>query len=51
MEALRYLVPFVQRKKREKHPWSSSTPPRVFFMFLKLYKWHQIAQPITFGEI
>ena len=35
MEALRYLVPFVQRKKREKHPWSSSTPPRVFFMFLK----------------
>ena len=25
----------------------SNTPPRVFFKFLKLYKWYQIAQNIT----
>ena len=25
----------------------SNTPPRVFFMFFKLYKWHQIAENIT----
>ena len=25
----------------------SKTPPRVFFMFLKLYKWYQISQSIT----
>ena len=49
-DALRDLVPFVQFKKREKHPWrsvtftKSSTPPWVFFTFLKLYKWYQIAQ-------
>ena len=26
----------------------SNTPPWVFFTFLKLYKWYQIAQNITF---
>ena len=26
----------------------SNTPPWVFFTFLKLYKWHQIAQSITY---
>ena len=34
--ALRNLVPFVQFKKREKHPWRSvnfRTPPWVFFTF------------------
>ena len=42
--ALRDLVPFVQFKKREKHPCRSvnfsktNTPPWVFFTFLKLYK-------------
>ena len=55
---MRDLVPFVQFKKRE-HPWKSvnfskvadfnlykiNTPPWVF---LKLYKWYQIAQRITF---
>ena len=25
----------------------SSTPPRLFFTFLKFYKWHQIAQNTT----
>ena len=50
-------------QKREKHPWrnatfgkerllacnftKSNTPPWVFFTFLKLYKWYQIAQNIT----
>ena len=48
------LVPFVQFKKHEKHPWRSvnfskvagtkiNTPPWVFFVFSKLYKWYQIA--------
>ena len=51
-------------KKREKHPWTSvplvklqaspynftksNTPPCVLFIFLKLYKWYQIAQSISF---
>ena len=44
-DGLRDLVPFVQFKKREKHPWRndtfrSNTPPWVFFTFLKLYKWY-----------
>ena len=48
-DPLRDLVPFVQFKKREKHPWrSANTPPWVFFRFLKLYKWYQIAQWITY---
>ena len=56
---LRDLVPFVQFKKLEKHPWRSVTfskacnftksnsPLWVFFTFLKLFKWYQIAQSIT----
>ena len=50
-DTLRDLVPFVQIKKREKHPWGSvtfsevasckrNTPPWVFFMFFKLCKWY-----------
>ena len=55
---------FVQSKKREKHPWrsvrfskvagwtrkftKSNTPPWVFFMFFKLWKYYQIAQSITY---
>ena len=60
--ALRDLVPFVQFKKREKHPWSNvnfsaglacnftkiNTPPWFFFTLFKLYKWQQIAQRITY---
>ena len=59
-DALRDLIPFVQFKKREKHPWRSvnfsnnncnftkiSTPPWVFFTFFKLFKWYQIAQRTT----
>ena len=48
------LVPFVQFKKREKHPWRSITftksnaSPWVLFTFFKLYKWYQIAQHITY---
>ena len=47
--ALRDLIPFVQVKKREKHPWRSvtfskvagvSTPPWVFFTFFKLCIWY-----------
>ena len=51
--ALRDLLAFAQFKKHEKHPWrsvtftKSNTPPWVFFMFFKLYKWYQIAQNIT----
>ena len=48
------LVPFVQFKKREIHPWrsvtfstKSNTPPWVFFTCFKLFKWYQIAQNIT----
>ena len=59
-DALRNLVPFVQFQKRKKHPrWSlkgaeacsftkSNTPSWVFLTFLKLYKWYQIAQSITY---
>ena len=51
-DVLRNLVPFVQFKKRKKHPWrsvvtfslllacnltKSSTPPWAFFTFFKLY--------------
>ena len=49
--ALRDLVPFVQIKKREKHPWRSikiNTPPWVFFMFFNLYKCYQIVQRTTY---
>ena len=37
------LVPFVQLKKREKHPWRS-----VDYSEVGLYKWYQIAQRITY---
>ena len=51
-DALRDLVPFVQFKKREKHPWRSVTFSKVagywmLFTFFNLYKWYQIAQRIT----
>ena len=55
-DALCDLVPFVQFRKREKHPWRSvnfnkvgylGIPPWVFFTFFKLYKWYQIAQRTT----
>ena len=52
--ALRDLVPSVQFKKREKQPLRSvsfskvDTPPWLFFTFLKLYKWYQIAQRTTY---
>ena len=56
-DVLRDLVLFVEFKKRVKHPCKSVTlgcnftkinfPPRAFFTFIKLNKWHQIAQPIT----
>ena len=28
----------------------SNTPPWVFFMFFKLYKWYQVAQNITYKK-
>ena len=50
-DVFRDLMPLVQFKKCEKHPWMSvnfsNTPPWGFFAFLKLYKWYQIAQRIT----
>ena len=52
-DALHDLVPFVQFKKREKHPWRSvnftkiNTPPWVFLTFFKLYEWYQIVQRTT----
>ena len=52
------MVPFVQFKKGEKHLWRSvnfstkiNTPPWLFFTFFKLYKWHQIAQRITYTPL
>ena len=51
--ALRDLIPFVQFKKRKKHPWRSvnfSKVAWVFFMFFKLYECYQIAQCITYAE-
>ena len=52
--ALHNLVPFVQFKKREKQPWKSvtfNTHQRVIFTFFTLYKWHQIAQSITYDNV
>ena len=50
-DALHDLVPFAQFKKREKAEacnfTKGNTPPWVFFTFLKLYKWYEIAQSIT----
>ena len=56
-DALRDLVPFVQFEKRENthgaalrlaklqssacNSTKSNTPPWVFFIFFKLYKWYQ----------
>ena len=37
--ALRDLVPFIQFKNLERHPWRSNTPPWVFFSFFKLCTW------------
>ena len=60
-DALRDLPPIIKLKKREKHPWRSgvlllgpaaiSTSPWVFFTFLKLCKWYQIAQITTIGVV
>ena len=48
--ALRNLVPLVQLKKREASNFTKiNAPPWVFFTFLKLYKWYQIAQRITYS--
>ena len=53
-DALRDLVPLVQFKKPEKHPWRSvnfskvNTTPWVFFTLFKLYQWYQIVQRTTF---
>ena len=54
-DALRDLIPFVQFKKRKKHPWRSVTfqPATLLKTILlhgrfKLYKWYQIAQHTTY---
>ena len=48
-DALSDLVPFVQFKKREKHPWRSVTLSKIAgFTFFKLYKWYQIAESISY---
>ena len=51
-DASRDLVPVVQFKNYEKHPWrkvisESVTPPWVFFTSLKFCKWYQIAQSVS----
>ena len=54
-DASHNLATFVQFKKSNKHPWrsveacnviKSKTPPWMFFMFSKVFKWYQIAQHI-----
>ena len=47
------LLPFLQLKKSDKHPWRSvtfrsNTPGWVFFTFFRLYKWYQIGQSISY---
>ena len=59
-DVLRDLVSFAQSKKPEKKLWrsvtfskvagnfnKSNTPPWVFFMLFKLYKWCQVVQRIA----
>ena len=47
-------------RKREKHPWrdvtfskvtKSNTTPLTFSTFLKLYKWYQIVQSVSNGQL
>ena len=61
---MRNSLPFVQFKKREKHPWKSNTFSEVarfslqlcqkyyssmgVFTFFKLYKWYQLAQSFSY---
>ena len=56
-DALRELVPYLKFKKRENtHErvlllvklQTSNTPPWVFFILIKLYKWYKIAQSIIY---
>ena len=53
-DTLRDLVPFVQFKKRENThggvlPLKKlQTPPCVFLVFIKLHKWYQITQSVSF---
>ena len=62
-DPLHDMLPFVQFKKREKHGGmlllvklqakacnftKSNTLPWVFFTFLKLHNWYQIAQSISY---
>ena len=42
--ALHNLVPLVQFKKCKKHPWRNVK----VLVLVKLYKWYQIAQRITY---
>ena len=62
-DALRSLVPFVQFKKREKHPWRSLTFSKItcnfnknntlqwmFLTFFKFYEWYQIAQSVSIKD-
>ena len=51
-DTLRDLVPFVQFKEGENtHEkvflLKINTPPKVFFTFLKLYKWYHIVQSMS----
>ena len=48
-DALHDLVAFAQFKTASVcNSTKSNTPPWVFFMFLKLYKWYKIAQSVAY---
>ena len=64
-DALRNLLPSIQFKKRKKthggvlllvklqvlacNFTKKNTPPWVFFMFFKLYKWYEVEQRTTYN--
>ena len=39
---------YIQNSCRLQPPTKSNTPPWLFFTFLKLYKWYQIAQSVAY---
>ena len=44
------LVPFVQFKKREKHPWRSANFSKVLFIYLFIYLFYSLYLPSIYNS-
>ena len=49
--ALRHLVPFVQVKKREKHPWRSVTFRNIYFSSYYIFQKNTILYVICYMHV